>query len=113
MQIEPIEIEWGSFLLVFATALIAAGFLVFFYALGLRMLVRAGKVPMVPPTDFTGQLATMTKKQAEKATKKAKKADRKSPLTEGQKNLAKYVAYACFVVVGIVIITGIIMIVRG
>ena len=43
------SIEWIAFLEVFVAAMLGAIAVVFFYALALRLLVRAGAVPVVAP----------------------------------------------------------------
>lgn len=40
-----IEIDWFAFVQVFAAALVGALLVVGFYAVGLRLLVRAGRAP--------------------------------------------------------------------
>lgn len=44
-----VSIDWLAFLQVFGAALAAGTVVVAFYALGLRMLVRAGRAPVVAP----------------------------------------------------------------
>lgn len=48
-----VTIDWIAFLQVFAAALIGAAAIVTFYALGLRLLVRSGRAPVVSPAEFT------------------------------------------------------------
>jgi len=108
-----VAIDWTAFLLVFAAALIGAVAIVFFYALGLRMLVRAGRVPVVTPAEFTDAITVLSEKEIKRHAKLAAKAARKSPLTQGQKNLAFAAALACFVVCGLAVISGITLIVIG
>lgn len=108
-----IEIDWLAFLQVLAAALIGAVAIVTFYALGLRMLVRAGRVPLVTPAEFTDAITVISDKELKRAAKQAAKAAKKSPLTEGQKRLALIAAYACFVVCGLAVIGGIVIIVVG
>lgn len=106
-------IDWLAFLQVFAAALVAGVAVVGFYALGLRLLARSGRIPVVAPAVFTDAIAVMTPKQIAKAQKQADKAARRSPLTEGQKQLALVGAYACFGVVVLAVIAGILLIVLG
>lgn len=106
-------IDWGAFLNVFGAALLGAGAIVLFYALGLRMLVRAGRVPVVTPVEFTDAITVLSEKEIRRAAKQAEKAARKSPLSEGQKTFAFVCAIACFAVCGIAVIGGILVIVIG
>ncbi|KAA9151407.1 peptidase [Microbacterium lushaniae] len=108
-----IAIDWTSFLQVFAAALLGAVLVVFFYALGLRLLVRAGRVPVVAPATFTDAIAVVTDKQRRRAEKAAAKAAKKNPLTPGQKRVALYGAYACFSVCALAVLAGLILIVVG
>lgn len=106
-----VEINWIAFLEVFAAALLAASLVVTFYAIGLRLLVRAGKVPVVAPADFTDAIAIVTEKDIRRANKAAAKAAKKSPLTQGQKQLALVGAYASFGVCGLAVLAGLLLIV--
>jgi hypothetical protein len=106
-------IDWIAFVEVFAAALVAAVTVVLFYALGLRMLVRAGRVPVVAPAEFTDAITIVTEKARRRAAKAAAKAARKSPLSEGQKRLALVAAYGCFVVCGLAVVGGLVLIVVG
>jgi hypothetical protein len=106
-------VNWLAFLQVFAAALVGAVVVVLFYALGLRMLVRAGRVPVVAPAEFTDAISVVTEKQRRRAEKAAAKAARKNPLTAGQKRVALFAAYACFVVCGLAVLGGLILIVVG
>ncbi|WP_336645258.1 peptidase [Microbacterium sp. USHLN186] len=108
-----ITIDWGAFLNVFVAALLGAGAIVLFYALGLRMLVRAGRVPVVTPVEFTDAITVLTEKEIRRAAKQAEKAARKSPLSEGQKRLAFAGAIVCFVLCGAAVVGGILVIVIG
>lgn len=108
-----ITIDWAAFLNVFGAALLAAGSIVLFYALGLRMLVRAGRVPVVTPVEFTDAITVLSEKEIKRAAKQAEKAARKSPLTDGQRTLAFAAAIACFAVCGLAVIGGILLIVLG
>lgn len=104
-------IDWDAFLHVFIAALIGALLVVTFYALGLRLLVRAGKVPVAPPAEFTDAIAVITPKEAERAARRAAKAARKSPLTASQRRLALWGAYASFAVSGGAVLGGLLMII--
>lgn len=107
------SIDWGAFVSVFLAALLGAGTIVLFYALGLRMLVRAGRVPVVSPAEFTDAITVLTEKEIRHAAKQAAKAARKSPLSEGQKTLAFVAAIGCFIVCGAAVVGGILIIVVG
>ncbi|RLK47522.1 peptidase [Microbacterium telephonicum] len=108
-----IEIDWIAFLQVFAAALAAAVLVVGFYALGLRMLVRAGRVPVVAPAEFTDAIAVITDKQRRRAEKAAAKAAKKSPLTDGQKRFALVAAYGAFALCALAVLGGLLLIVFG
>lgn len=107
------SIDWGAFVNVFLAALLGAGTIVLFYALGLRMLVRAGRVPVVTPAEFTDAITVLSEKEITRAAKQAAKAARKSPLSEGQKTLAFVAAIGCFVLCGAAVLGGILLIVVG
>ncbi|MGW9626939.1 peptidase [Microbacterium sp. NPDC055521] len=107
------SIDWGAFISVFIAALLGAGTIVLFYALGLRMLVRAGRVPVVSPAEFTDAITVLTEKEIRHAAKQAAKAARKSPLSEGQKMLAFAAAIGCFMLCGAAVAGGILIIVVG
>ena len=108
-----ITIDWGAFLLVFAAALIGASAIVSFYAIGLRLLVRSGRAPVVTPAEFTDAITVITEKEARRAAKQAAKAARKSPLTDAQRRVALIGAYACFTLCAIAVLAGITIIVVG
>ena len=105
------SIDWVAFLQVFAAALLAAVVVVGFYALGLRLLVRAGRAPVVAPAEFTDAITVISEKQARRAAKAAAKAATRSPLTDGQKRLALAGAYASFAVCAIAVLFGLLLIV--
>jgi hypothetical protein len=105
-----IVIDWIAFVQVFVAAMLAAVTVVTFYALGLRMLVRAGRAPVVAPAEFTDAITVITEKEARRAEKAAAKAAKRSPLTVGQKRLALYLAYACFAVCAAAVLGGILLI---
>ncbi|MFB8388174.1 peptidase [Microbacterium sp. NPDC055910] len=106
-----ITIDWIAFLEVFAASLIAGVLVVTSYAVGLRLLVRAGRAPVVAPAEFTDAITVITEKEARRAEKAAAKAARKSPLTEGQKRLALVGAYGCFGLCSLAVLGGILLIV--
>ncbi|WP_029145692.1 hypothetical protein [Microbacterium luticocti] len=108
-----IEINWFAFAQVFAAALVGALLVVGFYAIGLRLLVRAGRVPVVAPAEFTDALTVITPKEAARAEKAAAKAAKKNPLTEAQKRLAFVGACASFALCGVAVAAGIVLIVVG
>ena len=100
-----------AFVIVFVSALVATAVVVGFFALGVKMLVVAGRVPVVTPATFTDAITVLTAAEIKSAAKKAAKAARKNPLTPGQKRLALTVAYACFTVCGLAVLFGIYLIV--
>lgn len=106
-----IEIDWYAFLQVFAAALVGAVIVVGFYAVGLRLLVRAGRAPVVAPAEFTDAITVITEKEARRAAKAAAKAAKKSPLTEGQKRLALVGAYGSFTLCALAVLAGLLLIV--
>lgn len=106
-----LEIDWFAFVQVFAAALAGAVLVVGFYAIGLRLLVRAGRAPVVAPAEFTDAITVITEKEARKATKAAAKAAKKSPLTDGQKRLALIGAYAAFGLCALAVAGGLLLIV--
>ena len=108
-----IAIDWFAFLQVFAAALVGAVLVVLFYALGLRLLVRAGRVPVVLPAEFTDAIAILSEKQQRRAAKAAAKAAKKNPLTPAQRRVALIGAYGCFVVCALAVLGGLTLIVVG
>lgn len=105
-----ITIDWIAFVQVFVAAMIAAVLVVGFYALGLRLLVRAGRAPVVAPAEFTDAIAVITEKQRARAEKARAKAAKKNPLSEGQKRLAQIGAYASFAVCALAVLGGLLLI---
>ncbi|GAA3759290.1 hypothetical protein GCM10022240_09870 [Microbacterium kribbense] len=103
-------IDWIAFLQVFVAALIGAALVVGFYAIGVRLLVRAGRVPVVAPAEFTDAITVITAKEAARAEKAAAKAARKSPLSESQKTLARIGAYASFTLCALAAVGGVLLI---
>lgn len=106
-----IAIDWLAFLQVFAAALIGAVVIVTFYAIGLRLLVRAGRAPVVAPAEFTDAITVISEKEARRAEKAAAKAAKKSPLTDGQKRVALVGAVGSFAVCAAAVVGGILLIV--
>ncbi|HKT55953.1 MAG TPA: peptidase [Microbacterium sp.] len=106
-----VSVDWYAFLEVFVAALIAAVLLVGLYAIGLRLLVVAGRPPVVAPAEFTDAITVISPKAAAKAAKAAAKAAKKNPLTEGQKRVALIGAYASFVLCGVAVVCGLAIIV--
>ncbi len=106
-----IEIDWAAFVQVFVAALIGALVVVLFYSLAIRLLVRSGKVPVAPPAEFTDAISVITPKEAERAARKAAKLAKRNPLTDAQRNLALWGAYASFGVAGAAVLTSILLIV--
>lgn len=106
-----VVIEWDHFFQVFVAALLGAVLIVAFYALGLRLLVRAGRVPVVAPAEFTDAITVLREKDILRAERAAAKAAKKSPLSERQKRIALYGAYACFVMCALAVLAGVYLIV--
>lgn len=108
-----VDINWLAFLQVFAAALVGAAAIVTFYALGLRLLVRSGRAPVVSPAEFTDAITVITPKELKRAEKAAARAAKKSPLTDGQKQLALIGSYACFAMCAAAVVAGLLIIVIG
>jgi len=106
-----IAIDWIAFVQVFLAALTAAVLVVGFYSLGLRLLVRAGRAPVVAPVEFTDAITVISEKEARRAAKAAAKAAKRSPLTDAQKRLALVGAYASFGVCAAAVLGGLLLIV--
>jgi len=106
-----ISIDWFAFLQVFVVALVGGLLVVGLYATGLRLLVRAGRVPVVAPAEFTDAITVITPKASARAAKAAAKAARKSPLTTGQKTVAFIGACGSFTLCGLAVLGGILLIV--
>lgn len=104
-------IDWGAFFIVFGAALLSTCVVVGLYALGTRLLSVAGRVPVVEPVEFTDAITVMTPEQLKRAQRRAEKAARKSPLTEGQKRAALTGAYACFTGCGLAVLYGLYLII--
>ena len=97
-----LTIDWIAFVEVFVAAMIGAVLVVGFYSAGLRLLVRAGRAPVVGPAEFTDAITVISEKEAARASKAAAKAARKSPLSDGQKRFALIAAYISFALAGLV-----------
>jgi hypothetical protein len=104
-------IDWGAFVVVFAASLIGACVVVGFYSLGTRLLAVAGRALLVEPVEFTDAITVISPEEAARALKKAKKARKKNPLTDGQKRLAVTGAYVCFVLCAAAVLYGLYLII--
>lgn len=104
-------IDWFSFLIVLVAALVGAAVVVIAYSLGIRLLTLSGRTPIVTPAEFTDAITVVSPAEAKAAAKRAAKAAKKSPLTEGQKRAALVGAWSCFAVSGIAVLVGIYLIV--
>jgi hypothetical protein len=104
-------IDWAAFLIVAVAALASSAVVVSLYSLGLRLLTTAGRIPTVEPVEFTGALAVVSPARAAKNAKRAAKARRVNPLTDGQKRLAQYSGYVCFALCGLIVLYGVYLIV--
>ena len=104
-------IDWAAFVIVFGAALAGTLVVVGLFALGLRLLVMGGRVPVVVPAEFTDAITVLTPAEIEAAERKAAKAARKNPLTATQRQVATYAAYACFGLCACAVLFGIYLIV--
>ena len=104
-------IDWGAFVVVFVAALLGAIVIVSTYALGIRLLTLSGRTPIVTPAEFTDAITVISPAEAKAAAKKAAKAAKKSPLTDGQKRAAFVGACACYTVSALSVVVGIFLIV--
>lgn len=104
-------IDWIAFLIVFVSALVAAIVVVGLYALGLRLLVSAGRTPLVAPAEFTDAITVMSEKKREREEKRAAKAVRKNPLGPRQRTAARVGAYLCFAACAAATLYGIYLII--
>ena len=100
-----------AFLLVFVTAMIGTVVVVSAYSLGVRLLTISGRTPIVTPAEFTDAITVVTPAEIRQAEKRAAKAAKKSPLSEGQKRAALVGAWTCFIVSGLAVIFGLYLIV--
>lgn len=108
-----VEIDWFAFVEVFAAALVGSLLVVSFYAVAVRLLVRAGRAPVVAPAEFTDAITVITEKHARRSAKAAAKAAKKSPLTRAQKRVALVGAYASFGLCALAVLGGLLLIVLG
>jgi hypothetical protein len=104
-------IDWLAFVLVLVSALVGTAVVVSAYSLGIRLLTISGRTPIVTPAEFTDAITIVTPAEIKAAEKRAKKAAKKSPLSEGQKRAALVGAWACFAVSAIAVVYGIYLIV--
>ncbi|MGW4927657.1 peptidase [Agromyces sp. NPDC004153] len=104
-------IDWGAFVIVFLAAFLGATVVVSTYALGIRLLTISGRTPIVTPAEFTDAITVISPAEAKAAAKRAAKAARKSPLTDGQKRAAFVGAWTCFVFSAVAVLVGIFLIV--
>jgi hypothetical protein len=104
-------IDWFAFLVVLVSALIGAIVVVIAYALGIRLLTVSGRTPIVTPAEYTDAITVVTPAEIRQAEKRAAKAAKKSPLSDGQKRAALVGAWACFALSAIAVIFGIYLIV--
>lgn len=104
-------IDWMGFVIVLLAALTGTVVVVGLYSLGLKLLVRAGRVPVVTPATFTDAITVFTEAEIKSAAKKAAKAVRKNPLSPMQKRIALVAAYTCFALCGAAVLFGIYLIV--
>jgi hypothetical protein len=104
-------IDWLAFLLVLVAALVGACVVVSAYALGIRLLTVSGRTPIVTPAEFTDAITIVSPAEIRQAEKRAAKAARKSPLTEGQKRAALVGAWACFAVSALAVLAGVYLII--
>jgi hypothetical protein len=104
-------IDWGSFLAVAVASLVSTCIVVGLYSLGTRLLASGGRAPQVDPVEFTDAITVVTPAEAAAAAKRARKAEKKNPLSDGQKRTALAGAYACFTLCGLAVLYGIYLIV--
>ena len=104
-------IAWGAFLVVSSASLVSAALVVSLYALGLRLLTTAGRIPLVEPHEFTGAITVLTPKKAAKQLKRARKAAAANPLSDAQKMAALCAGYACFTLCVAAVLYGVYLIV--
>lgn len=107
------QVDWLAFVRVFATAFVGSVSLVLLYALGMRLLVRAGRVKHVGAGRPVEAIMRVTDKDRERAAKRASKAASASPLTAGQRTIALVAAHACLALCVFAAGGGIFFIVRG
>ncbi|KRC58779.1 peptidase [Agromyces sp. Root81] len=81
------------------------------YSFGVRLLTISGRTPIVTPAEFTDAITVVTPAEIRQAEKRAAKAAKKSPLSDGQKRAALVGAWVCFIVSGLAVIYGLYLIV--
>ncbi|MCI2958974.1 peptidase [Agromyces atrinae] len=104
-------IDWLAFVIVLVSALAGASIVVAAFSFGIRLLTLSGRTPIVTPAEFTDAITIMTPSEIAQAEKRAAKAARKSPLTEGQKKAAFVGACAFFTLSALAVLFGIYLIV--
>lgn len=104
-------IDWISFLIVAAASIVSAALVVSLFALGTRLMALADRNLLVEPVEFTDAITVITPAEAARAAKRVRKAEKRNPLTPGQKRTALVGGYACFTVCGIAILYGIYLII--
>lgn len=103
--------RWLSFAIVFGASLFGAALVVATYAFGLRLLAAAGKVPVVVPAAYTGQIAIIDEEVLKQRRKDAKRARKRPPLGPVARRWALVGAYACFTLAALAVLLGIYLIV--
>jgi hypothetical protein len=106
-------IDWGAFLLVAGVSLLSTVVVVVLFSLGTRLLAAAGRILQVEPVEFTDAITVVTPAEAQKASKRARKAEKRNPLSSTQKRSAMLGAYACFTVCAAAVLYGIYLIIPG
>lgn len=106
-----LQIDWLAFVKVLIAAIIGGGLLVFFYGLGLRLLVDGGKPPVVHPAEYPDAITTLSPKQMRKAEKKAAKVAKRNPLSAGARRAVLACAYGCFTLCALTILGAVVLIV--
>lgn len=104
-------IDWLALIVVALASLLGAALVVSLFALGIRLMSTAGSPPIGGPVEFTDAITVISPKEAKKIEKRARKAAERSPLSPGQKRLARAGAYACFALTGVAVLVGIYLIV--
>jgi hypothetical protein len=104
-------IDWLAFFEVLVAALVGASVVVSLYALGLRMLAVAGRIPFVPPREFDEAITVLSPKRMKKELKKVRKARERNPHRPVVQRAALVAAYALFTVSGLLALFGIYLIV--
>lgn len=104
-------IDWGAFFLVAFASLLSSCVVVGLYSLGTRLLAASGRALVVEPVEFTDAITVVSPAEAAAAAKRARKAEKKNPLSARQKRTALVGAYACFTLCGLSVIYGIYLII--